>query len=143
MNWGHKIALVYLTFVAGISFLVYKTSQVRSDLVTTDYYAQELKYQDKLDESKRAAALSESLHVTLKEGAVLIKFPKDFMGKSKTGSLLLYCPSDQNKDISKDINTISDEISVPLTIKNKVWYDVQVNYKVDGLAYYFEQKIQL
>jgi hypothetical protein len=143
MNWGHKIALAYLLFVAGISFLVYKTSQVKSDLVTPDYYAQELKYQDKLDESKRSTALSEAMHIIVKDGVLLIEFPKDFAGKNKSGTALLYCPSDENKDISKSINTTSDEITIPLTIKNKVWYEVQVNYKVDGVAYYFEQKIEL
>jgi nitrogen fixation protein FixH len=143
MNWGYKIASAYLIFVGGISFLVYKTSQAKSDLVTPDYYAQELKYQDKLDESKRTAALSDSMQVTLKDGALAIKFPKDFTGKNKSGTALLYCPSDENKDVLKDINTISDEFSVPLVKKNKVWYEVQVNYKVDGVSYYFEQKIEI
>jgi nitrogen fixation protein FixH len=143
MSWGYKIALTYLSFVGGICFMIYKTTQAKSDLVTPDYYAQELKYQDKLDESKRAAALSESLQVTHKDGSLVVRFPKDFTGKEKTGTVLLYCPSDENKDLSKDIKAVSDQMVIPLVPKNKGWYQVQINYKVEGVSYYFEQKILL
>jgi len=143
MNWGYKIALTYILFVAGICFMVFKTTQEKTDLVTSDYYTQELKYQDKLDQSKRAATLSELMHVEVKEGTLAIRFPKDFTGKNKTGSVLLYCPSDEKKDLSANVNTASDDMTVPLTSHNKGWYEVQINYKVDGVAYYFEQKILL
>ena len=45
MNWGYKILTVYIIFIAGILFLVFKSSNQNQDLVTKDYYEQELKYQ--------------------------------------------------------------------------------------------------
>ena len=45
MNWGYKIILVYVLFVAGIVFLVVRSSMENTDLVTSDYYEKELKYQ--------------------------------------------------------------------------------------------------
>ena len=56
-NWGYKITVFYLVFIAGIMYLVIQSSRQKMDLVTTDYYAQELKYQDKIDQSKRAGEL--------------------------------------------------------------------------------------
>ena len=58
MNWGYKILFVYIAFVAGILAMVFGSSSQKVDLVTPDYYAKELKYQDKIDELGRVAALS-------------------------------------------------------------------------------------
>ena len=55
MNWGYKILLVFAVFVAGILFLVYKSSNQKMDLVTTDYYEKELKYQQKIDAMDKVA----------------------------------------------------------------------------------------
>jgi len=41
MNWGLKITLLYVGFVAMILTLVFKASGEKVDLVTKDYYAQE------------------------------------------------------------------------------------------------------
>ena len=60
-NWGYKIVLVYSVFVAGILYLVVQSSRQQMDLVTDDYYAQEIRYQEKIDQSKRASALSEPI----------------------------------------------------------------------------------
>ena len=51
MNWGYKIMIVYLVFVAGIAVMVYNSAMQNIDLVTPDYYAKELKYQEKIDET--------------------------------------------------------------------------------------------
>jgi hypothetical protein len=143
MNWGYKIALVYILFVVGICFMVFKTTQVKTDLVTADYYGAELKYQEKLDQSTHAAALSEPLRIEAKERKVIITFPKDLKGQTKEGSVLLYCPSNESKDLSLHINTDADQFVVSLVSANKGWYEVQITYKVAGVDYYFEQKILL
>jgi hypothetical protein len=62
MNWGYKILFVYAIFITGILFMVFKSATQKMDLVTPDYYAKELKYQEKIDESNRVNALSEELH---------------------------------------------------------------------------------
>ena len=41
--------LLYAVFVAGIVFLVVKASSQKFDLVTKDYYEQELQYQNVID----------------------------------------------------------------------------------------------
>ena len=58
MSWGYKILGVYLVFVTGIVFLVIKSSNQKVDLVTKDYYEQELMYQDKINETARASKLT-------------------------------------------------------------------------------------
>ena len=57
LSWGYKIAFVYIIFVAGIGFLVFKASSQKFDLVTKDYYDQELKYQEVIDQAANTAML--------------------------------------------------------------------------------------
>ena len=73
MNWGYKILAVYLVFVAGIVVMVYKSSTQKIDLVTTDYYAKELKYQERIDAVKRTTALSGKVRYEVKENTILLK----------------------------------------------------------------------
>jgi hypothetical protein len=136
-NWGYKIAAVYLVFVAGIMYLVVQSSRQQVDLVTPDYYAQELKYQDRIDESQRAAALSEQLQFSVDNSVLSIKFPTEFAGKSITGNVLLYCPANKDNDISRSITVADGKMNITLPEKNKGAHELQVSWEVEGVKYYF------
>jgi hypothetical protein len=49
MSWGKGIILVFVVFVLGIGVLVYRSMTKNIDLVTTNYYEKELKYQEQID----------------------------------------------------------------------------------------------
>lgn len=141
MNWGYKILFVYLAFVAGIVFMVVKSSNQKMDLVTTDYYAKELKYQDKIDEAKRTSSLSKEIECTVVNQQLKVVFPKDFTGKTIAGDVTLYCPSDESKDIVQKFSTQESATSVAIPANSKGLYEVHVSWVVDGLNYYYEKKI--
>lgn len=141
MNWGTKILIVYLVFVAGIVFMVFKSSMQKTDLVTTDYYTKELKYQDKIDEMKRVSALSAPVKYVLKEGKLIIEFPRDFSGKKITGEAVLYCPSDESKDIKKQFSLRDESLMMDLPVAKRGLYELQLSWQENGVAYYFEKKI--
>jgi len=141
MNWGHKIIVVYVLFVAGMGFLAYKASTQNKDLVTEDYYAKELVYQQKIDQSKRASALSAPVQIKMINNELAISFPKDFAAKQVKGDVVLYCPSDERKDMQK-IFTVTDsavEINVPPNYHGLHY--VKINWEVEGVSYYYEEKI--
>jgi hypothetical protein len=140
-NWGYKIAAVYLVFVAGIMYLVVQSSRQQVDLVTPDYYAQELKYQDRIDESQRADALSEQLQFSVENSVLSIKFPSEFAGKSITGTVLLYCPANKENDISRSITVSDGRMNITLPEKNKGSHELQVSWEVEGVKYYFGKSL--
>jgi nitrogen fixation protein FixH len=141
MNWGHKIIVVYVVFVAGMLFLAYKASTQNIELVTEDYYAKELVYQQKIDESKRTAALSAPVEIELINHAVTINFPKDFAAKKITGDATLYCPSDEKKDIHLPFMVTDSAVSIVVPDNYHGLNYVKVNWAVEGVNYYYEQKI--
>src|SRR6188472_4026299 len=115
MNWGYKIFIVYGIFVAGILCMVFKSSSRKMDLVTTDYYAKELKYQEKIDETKRTNALSEDIRYEIKEDHIALYFPKDFVGKKISGKAELYCPADEDRDITQDFSIQDTVVTLPIS----------------------------
>ena len=143
MNWGTKILLVYVAFVLGIVFMVFKSSTQNTDLVTTDYYARELKYQDKINEIKRTDALSAPVEYRIGEHALTIIFPKDFTGKKLVGEALLYCPSDEKKDIKQHFSILDEVLELPVPARSKGLYELHLSWQDGGVTYYFEKKIFL
>ncbi len=140
MSWGKKIIAVYVVFIVGIMFLVFKASSQNDDLVTADYYGKELKYQQRIDETNRTDAMPDSVQYTVSAVKTHLRFPKQFEGKTISGELLLYCPSDEKKDIRKtfSINTTETDFE-----HNKIGgsFELQISWKVDGVNYYLTRKI--
>jgi len=141
MNWGHKIIVVYVLFVAGMGFLAYKASTQNKDLVTEDYYAKELVYQQKIDQSKRANALSAPVQIKMINNELVVSFPKDFAAKQVKGDVVLYCPSDEKKDMQKLFTVTDSAVDIKVPASYHGLYYVKINWEVEGVSYYYEEKI--
>ncbi len=143
MNWGLKILFVYLAFVGGIVVMVFKSSNQKTDLVTADYYAKELKYQDRIDAIKRAENLSAPVKYEVANQKLVITFPKEFNEKKIKVNVTLYCPSDDKKDVSKDLVTSNATVTTDIPALNKGAHELQISWEEDGKAYYFQNKLFL
>jgi len=143
MNWGYKILTVYIIFVAGIIFLVFKSSSQNQDLVTTDYYEQELKYQQKIDEMQRANALSAEVKYEISSNDIMVSFPEEMKGKKLTAHVLLYCTADKNKDIEQDLSTGNGQLMIKFPSSNKGAHELKITWVVNGTSYYNQHKIMI
>jgi hypothetical protein len=132
---------MYLLFVAGIMFLVVKSSQQQVDLVTPDYYAEELRYQDRIDETRRAQALEEPLQFAIEHDVLTLTFPKQFEGKSVKGNVLLYCPSNKDHDLSRNLDLVDNRMKITIPERNTGLHEVQVSWEADGVKYYFGKNV--
>ncbi len=141
MNWGYKILFVYVLFILGILLMVFKSSTQKTDLVTTDYYAKELKYQEKIDEMNRVVALSAPVEFIIKDNLLIIHFPTDFAGKKLTGEAILYCPSDENKDVKQSFSVQDAPAEIPVSSARSGMYELHLSWQAGGVNYYFEKKI--
>jgi hypothetical protein len=142
-NWGYKIVLVYSVFVAGILYLVVQSSRQQMDLVTDDYYAQEIRYQEKIDQSKRASALSEPIRYQVTAAGIEVNFPKEFTGKKILGNALLYYPANEKKDVAAAINTTQGQMLISIPDKRSGMHILKINWEAEGVSYYFEEAIFL
>lgn len=141
MNWGYKILTVYIVFILGILFLVFGSAKQNTDLVTTDYYAKELVYQQRIDEMNRVAALSSPVTFEIRDGKLVIQFPSEFAGKQITGEAVLYCPSDKAGDVKKDFSAVGQTVELPMEVTGNRLYEFQLSWKAGTQTYYFSKKI--
>jgi hypothetical protein len=141
MSWGYKILIVYLLFVAGIVFLVVKSSTQNQDLVTENYYEQELRYQDKIEETERANALSSPVKYYVNDGLLNIIFPEEMTNKTLNADILVYCTADKRKDLIENIKTQNRHVRFKIPSQNKGLHAIKVTWKADGITYYNEHKM--
>lgn len=141
LSWGYKILFGYLAFVAGIVFLVVKASNEKFDLVTKDYYEQELKYQQVIEQAANAAKLSAPVLVEKADGKITVRFPQEMKGVKKTIDFYLYFPADAKKDFRKKIETGDMEFTEALPAGIGGLHVLKLLWEAGGVNYYYEQKI--
>lgn len=106
MNWGTKIIIVMSVFVAGIFYMVFTCMrQTDIQLVASDYYEQEIVYQNVIDKENNFQALTSK--PTFTDELSLNKFKVDFSMLSNykkiQGSIKFFRPSDSKLDFMVDV----------------------------------------
>ena len=106
INWGTGIVIAFVCFISFILFFVIKMNtndKYSHDLVTEEYYKQELAYQQQINEQKNAVLLGKELSVELKSQMICITFPKSKDLNKLTGNVEFYRPSDKSQDFKTPI----------------------------------------
>ena len=142
-NWGYRIAAFYLLFVAGMSYLVIRSSMQRVDLVTADYYSEEIRYQDRINETRNAEGLSAPVQVSYEAGIITLRFPEELKGKRIEGTVQLYCPSNKNKDLLLSILAEDNTARITIPRQNTGFHQLKLNWKAGGVGYYHEKNLTL
>ena len=141
LSWGYKIMFVYIAFVVGMGFLVYKASSQKFDLVTKDYYDQELKYQQVIDQAANSSRLSAPVTVERNEGELKLIFPGEMENKKKLVDFYLYYAADAKKDFRRSFELHENELVQALPVGMKGMYELKLSWETGGVKYYFEKKL--
>ena len=143
ISWGHKILFTYLTFVVGMMCMVYLTTQQNRDLVSDNYYADELAFQKIIDESANTAALSAAVVVEKKIDQLKITMPQELNGVKSSGTWMLYYAADRKKDANGNFETAIGISSIIIPSNAQGLYTLILQWETAGKPYYFEQNIFL
>src|SRR6187401_2680171 len=100
LSWSYITAIFFLSFVVFILGLIYLAVHERFELVAPDYYAQELKFQQRIDAAANTDKLTEPTRINIRDKDVEIILPTYFKGKAVTGNVYFFRPSDERKDVT-------------------------------------------
>lgn len=141
MNWGNKLLVVFIAFAALIGTLVYKSMHTKFDLVSTDYYKDELTYQDKIISIQNANKLS-GVNITQDSASITLFLPKELMGEKIQGEAWFYCKTDADRDrkINIDINGDDQQIIDKKKLL-KGNYQLKLSWKANNKNYYTEKDV--
>jgi hypothetical protein len=143
INWGYSIIIVYAIFVGGILLLAYKSSQQKFDLVQSDYYGAELKYQEVIDATQRTSNLAEALQVERKGSLLHVTLPKSLQTNISKVAIEMYCIADEKRDMKKEVLVENEVFDIELLSTMKGNYTLKLSVDNKGVSYYFEKKLIL
>jgi hypothetical protein len=140
-SWPLGIAIIYLSFVfLLIAFGIYSRFQ-QVDLVTENYYEQELKYQQQINRMNRAQSLSKPViwMYDKHEDLLLLEFPKEIDPIKVQGHILFFRPSDAKQDKLTALNLTSENTQI-INTKNlsSGFWKLKIFWQVDNIEYYKE-----
>jgi len=144
MNWGYRIAILYIGFVVLILTLVVMSLNQDIQMVTENYYEKEQNYSIQVESSFNSGALVTPLQIDYQPNnqKVQLQFPKDFAAIE--GAVQFYRPSNAKKDFAVDIAVDSSNlqwIEVDELIGG-LW-KVKVDWKANGKAFFDEKQVVL
>lgn len=144
MSWGFRIVILYLSFVALIVTLVVLCYGQKVELVSKDYYKQELQYQDKIDAINNANALSHSIDHSLNGNVVTLNINPEFDQAGFKGTVNFFRPSDSSKDFSVDLKfDANGQQTIDGSKFEKGLYKMQLSWESSGKKYFKEQVITI
>ncbi|MFB6455935.1 FixH family protein [Chitinophaga sp. Hz27] len=144
MNWGYKIIIVFTLFAVGMLTLVTKSMRTKIDMVTNDYYSEELKYQDIIEGRNNAGRLSAPVKVTQPGETVSITMPEELIGRAIKGNISFYRPSDSNKDFAVPLqpdHNGNQTVAREKFIRGN--YRVKIQWEMDNKQYYQEEVLHI
>ena len=141
MSWGKKITVLYLAFVVLIVTLVVLCFGQKVELETKDYYAQEIKFQDKIDAISNEKNLASTITHQLQGTQIILNADSSLLSAGLEGTINFYRPSDSSKDMNlKMIFTNNQQIINTLTLIHGV-YKMQLSWLSNGTKYFKEDVI--
>jgi len=137
----YAIIASFIFFAVYIGQFVYRSMQKDLNLVRPDYYAEEIRHQNKIDLRASSIEENKATEITLSnENQLEIQF--DASHTINEGKLTLFRSSDEKLDqhILLEISASNNSTIDLSTIKKGAW-KIHLNYTVDDKPYLKEQDL--
>ncbi len=143
MNWGWKMGLVYVGFVSIMISFVMRARNEKIDLVSSDYYEQELAFSDRMAAVSRANSLEFKPSLSLLNDNILVEYPQTWNSTS-SGKIRFYCPNNAKSDIEfpMTFNTANPQV-IQKSLLVPGPYEVYFEWTESGENYFVQQKIKI
>ena len=140
MSWGNKLLLVFIAFAGGLSYMAYRCMQSPVELVAKEYYRDELAYQNVINGTNNANALSRNISIYQEAAKVIIEFPPEMQDRPLKGNILFYCASNESKDRNIKLNLVSGgKLELDKNQLAPGQYIVKITWNTHHTDYYSEK----
>jgi hypothetical protein len=142
MNFGNWIVVAFIGFAVFIGTLVTVCVKQDVDLVSKDYYQQELEYQDQIERISNTTELINKPRIATTDGKLEVSFSDEH--KIQKGELKLFCPSDpkMDKDFSLSVSDGNTHI-IETTLLQPGMYKARLLWTMGGKEYFLEEVIYI
>ncbi len=143
INWGTAIVLSIISFMTFIIVLVVTMTNNKNfnhDLVTEEYYKQELSFQDQLDREKNAQNLVTNIQTEVTDDGFHISFPREMEYSVIKGNLRLYRPSNKAQDFTIPVALVAHQMIIPGKYLEKGRWNIEIDWSYEEENYYYKKE---
>ena len=144
LNWGTGIVIAFVGFISFIMYFVITMNTDKAldhDLVTEDYYKEELEFQNDIDKENNSKSLIENLTWKKTKDGIIIIFPESLEINSITGKVFLYRPSNKQFDFETDISLSNHNLLIPDKRLLDGRWNIKVDWQYNGKSYLYKKEI--
>jgi nitrogen fixation protein FixH len=142
--WPYGIILTFVLFISGTIALIVIACTHKTDLITANYYDDEIQFQKRLDQMNRTAQLSDSVHVAydIATGQINISLPQTQVAPTTSGRIQLYRPSDTRLDqvVDLQLNQHGSQVVDASALRPGLW-KVRVQWTAQDQDYFADRSI--
>ena len=142
-TWGHAITLVFILFASYILYFVYRSFNTEIDLVSEDYYAQEVAFQSRINATANAKDIAPMIEVEYGSNGIMLVFPEAY-ADIESGTVRFFRPSDQDLDRHFPLELDADHrMFFPAQLLSEGRYELQLSWLSEGVEFYVSKDITI
>lgn len=130
----------FIIFILGLIF-TFPTDSKNSDLVSDNYYEEELEYQKIIDAKHNAARLKELPKYKATSYGIEISFPEDVKPDANKINFVLFRTEDSNLDVKKEITLNNHKFIIPGKVISKGSYTLKIKWTESKKPYQVDYDI--
>ncbi len=145
INWGTGIVIGLILFIGFILVMVFMMStedKYDYDLVTEEYYKEELQFQDEIDAENNTFQLSEQVQVVREPEGLILIFPMEIEENKVSGTVYLYRPSNKRLDFEIPLELTKSKLLIPKDRLLDGRWNIIVRWRMNDTDYLFKEEIR-
>ncbi len=137
------IILTFAAFAIFILSMVFRSFQSPVDLVSKDYYAQEIKYQNQIEKLKRSEEFQKKIQFFPAKNTLKIQFPDSLEYAKLKGKVHFFRPSNLELDFSVPFQLANQNLVLEKleTLQKGVWI-VRLDFEYASTEYFVEERLE-
>ena len=141
--WAYGVIIGMVSFMGFITYLVVGSMRSSSQLVSEDYYAQEINYQQRIENTERLLAFTEGFEVEFYgySNQLQIQFPKELLGSKAEIKLIRPSNSEWDFSFNKGVNT--QRLVFDFAHVQKGLWKLEVLATLNNQNYFFKKNIMI
>lgn len=144
INWGTGVVIGMALFMCFILYMVITMSTDKNyshDLVTEEYYAKEMLYQNEIDAETNADNLSSKIKGSKTPEGWVLKFPEELVPSKIEGTVFLYRPSSKQLDFDFPIELSSSNLLIPDERLLGGRWNITISWEYEDISYLYKNQI--
>jgi nitrogen fixation protein FixH len=142
--WPLGIIAAFVIFISGTVGLIVMASSQKTDLISPNYYEQEIKYQGRIDSLARTEQLGSRAKIAFdaQHRRITISVPAEHVRSGLAGKIQLYRPSAPGLDRQFTLEPDSQGMQFidAATLPRGFW-KVRVSWTVEGREFFIDQPL--